>query len=248
MKRLLLGDHRKPLLSTVETILKHWGYRALVSSRPEQIEALLDETSPNLLILGAGLLVDPALSIRQKTEHLVKAGNCPLIVLKEEGIEDNFSIPHDLLNVPIELFSLFECVQRHMERFPRKNLRLAVKLPGMFSSGSNSYFAEVLNLSVQGLMIKTSFRLEKDDRLTVCLPLVGMRKEIELEGQVLYPVHPGPENNYMQGAGIGFMNLTEETRRALEDFIEKRFFGDVTSDDAPEGVSPDQIVDSKKNR
>jgi hypothetical protein len=248
MKRLLLGDYRKPLLSTVETILKHWGYRVLVSSRPEQLEALLDETSPNLLILGAGVLADPDFTIRQKAEALVDTGNCPLIVMKEEGIEDIFSGPHDLLNVPIEIFSLFECVQSHMERFPRKNLRLAVKLPGMFSRGNNSYFAEVLNLSVQGLMIKTSFRMEKDDRLTVCLPLVGMRKEIELEGQVLYPVHPGPENNYLQGAGIGFTNLGVETRQDLEDFIEKRFFGDVTSEDAPEGVSPDQIVDSKKHR
>ncbi|MEJ2200687.1 MAG: PilZ domain-containing protein [Desulfuromonadaceae bacterium] len=248
MKRLLLGDCRKPLLSTVETILKHWGYRTLVSSRPEQIEALLTETSPNLLILGAGMLADPNFNIRSKAETLVASGNCPLIVLNEEGITDFFSGPHDLLSVPIELFSLFECVQRHMERFPRKNLRLAVKLPGMFSNGSTSYFAEVLNLSVQGLMIKTSFRLEKDDRLTVCLPLVGMRKEIELEGKVLYPVHPTPDNNYMQGAGIGFLNLTTETRQVLEDFIEKRFFGDVTSEDAPEGVSPDQIVDSKRKR
>jgi hypothetical protein len=248
MKRLLLGDNRKPLLSTVEAILKHWGYRVLTSSRPEQIKILLQETSPDLLILGAGLLAEQDPAIRKTAEKLVSTGNCPLIVLNEEGVADVVSVPHDLLGVPLELFSLFELVQRHMERFPRKNLRLTVKLPGMFSSGSKTYLAEVLSLSIEGLMIKTSFRMEKNDSLTVCIPLVGMSKELELDGRVLYNVHPGPENNYMQGAGIGFVNLTPETSEALEEFIKKRFFGDVTSEDAPQGVSPDQLRQTQKGR
>jgi len=247
MKRLLLGDSRKSLLSTVEAILKHWGYRVLASSRPEQVRILLQETTPDLLILGAGLLAEPDPSIRKATEKLVGTGKCPLIVLNEDGVKDVVSVPHDLLNVPIELFSLFELVQRHMERFPRKNLRLTIKLPGMFSRGSNTYLAEVLSLSIQGLMIKTSFRMEKDDQLTICIPLVGMNKELEVEGRVLYNVHPGPENNYMQGAGIGFVNLTPETSQALEEFIKKRFFGDVTSEDAPEGVSPNQLAQTRKD-
>ncbi len=246
MKRLLLGDTRPSLLSTVDAILKHWGYRVLASSRPEQIRILLQETSPNLLLLGAGLLDEKDPTIRKAVTKLVNTGNCPLIVLNEEGVKDTISVPHDLLNVPLELFSLFELVQRHMERFPRKNLRLTVKLPGMFSSGSNTYLAEVLSLSVEGLMIKTSFRMEKDSPLTVCIPLVGMNKELELEVRVLYSVNPGPENNYMQGAGIGFVNLTQETSQALEEFIKKRFFGDVTSEDAPQGVSPDQLSQTKK--
>lgn len=163
MKRLLLGDTRAPLLSTIETILKHWGYRVLSSSRAEQVEMLLKETAPDLLILGAGLLADPDPAIRQATEKWVSSGHCPLIVLNEEGVEDVFPLPHDRLNVPLEIFSLFEHVQRHMERFPRKNLRLTVKLPGMFSRGGQTCLAEVLSLSIQGLMIKTSLRMEKGD-------------------------------------------------------------------------------------
>ncbi|OHB33982.1 MAG: hypothetical protein A2X84_04515 [Desulfuromonadaceae bacterium GWC2_58_13] len=247
MKRLLLGDSRKDLLSTIEAILKHWGYRVLVSSRPEQIRILLVETSPDLLILGAGLLAEPDATLLKATENRVAMGICPLIVLKEEGVSDPVTAPHDSLNVPLDLFSLFELVQRHMERFPRKNLRLTVKLPGMFSCGSKTYLAEVLSVSIQGLMIKTSFRMEKGDPLTVFIPLVGMNKELEFEGRVLYNVHPGPENNYMQGAGIGFINLTPETSQALEEFIKKRFFGDVSSEDSPERVLPEQLVQTRKD-
>ncbi len=241
MKRLLLGDTRKALLSTVEGILKHWGYRVLVSSRPEQIKVLLKETSPNLLILGAGLLADSDPAIRKNAEKLVASGHCPLLVLQEEGVSDVFSGPHENLSVPLDLFSFFEHVQRHTERFPRKNLRLTVKLPGMFSRGGQTCLAEVLSLSIQGLMIKTSLRMEPGDVLTVCIPLVGMRKEMELEGRVLYGVHPNADNNYMQGVGVEFVNLTEEDRKMLAEFIRKRFFGDVNAEEAPSGVSPEQF-------
>ena len=93
MKRLLLGDTRQPLLETIEGMLKHWGYRVLVSSRPEQIKVLLRETSPDLLILGAEFLANSENSLRKRVEKLVTAGNCPLLVLNEEGIENNLTIP-----------------------------------------------------------------------------------------------------------------------------------------------------------
>lgn len=240
MKRLLLGDTRQPLLETIEGMLKHWGYRVLVSSRPEQIRVLLRETSPDLLILGAGLLVKDESSLRKSVEKLVTAGNCPLLVLREEGLEDHLTLAHDLIAVPIDLFNFFAHVQRHTERFPRKNLRLTVKLPGMFSRGAQTCLAEVLSLSVQGLMIKTSLRMGPGDILTVCVPLVGMGKELELAGRVLYGVQPSADNNYLQGVGVEFFDLSESDREALGDFIRKRFFGDVSAEEDGQ-VSPDQF-------
>ncbi len=241
MKRLLLGDTRQPLLETIEGMLKHWGYRVLVSSRPEQIKILLRETSPDLLILGAGLLANSETSLSKSVGKLVASGNCPLLVLHEEGIENNLTLPHDPIAVPIDLFSFFAQVQRHTERFPRKNLRLTVKLPGMFSRGAQTLLAEVLSLSVQGLMIKTSLRMEPGDALTVCVPLVGMGKELELAGRVLYGVQPGADNNYLQGVGVEFIDLSESDREALGDFIRKRFFGDVSTEEHAPQVSPDQF-------
>ncbi|MDY0269209.1 PilZ domain-containing protein [Trichloromonas sp.] len=241
MKRLLLGDTRQPLLETIEGMLKHWGYRVLVSSRPEQIRVLLQETSPDLLILGAGLLANAESALRQGVDKQLAAGNCPLLVLGEEGVEVDPTLPHEAISVPIDLFSFFAQVQRHTERFPRKNLRLTVKLPGMFARGAQTFLAEVLSLSIQGLMIKTSLRMEPGDLLTVCIPLVGMSKELELAGRVLYSVHPSPDNNYMQGVGVEFIDLNEADRKALGEFIRKRFFGGVSTEEHAPQVFPDQF-------
>jgi Tfp pilus assembly protein PilZ len=226
MKRLLIGDRREDLLSTLEVITRHWGYRTLVSSRRGQLLDLLRETSPDLLVFGAALFTDQAF-----TEAVVArcAAGCPLIVLQEDGHSLPPLPPHQALAVPVDLFAFFELAQKYLEKYPRKNLRLESKLPGMICTGGTSAFSEVLSLSAEGLFIKTGSRLGEGEQLRVIFPLVGMKKELEVEAQVLYRVHPGPENNYLQGVGIQFVGLGEDRRRELEEFLENRFLTEMAS-------------------
>ncbi|HEX9873101.1 MAG TPA: hypothetical protein VGA43_01970, partial [Deferrimonas sp.] len=80
MKRLIIGDSRDKLLSTIEVILRNWGYRLLVSTRPEQILAFLKESSPDLLILGAGML-HRAPALGEAVAARMKDAVLPLIIL-----------------------------------------------------------------------------------------------------------------------------------------------------------------------
>jgi Tfp pilus assembly protein PilZ len=226
MKRLLIGDRREDLLSTLELITRHWGYRALASSGRRQLLDLLRETSPDLLVFGAALFAD-----REVVEAVAArcAAGCPLVILKENGCILPALPPHQALEVPVDLFAFFELAQKHLEKYPRKNLRLESKLPGMICTGETSAFSEVLSLSAEGLFIKTGARLTGGESLRVIFPLVGMKKELEVEAQVLYRVHPGPENNYLQGVGIQFVDLEEETRRELERFLENRILGEIAT-------------------
>jgi Tfp pilus assembly protein PilZ len=222
MKRLLIGDTREKLLATVETILKHWGYRALASSRRDRLHALLLETTPDLLIMGESLLMNGNNSLREKVFSMV-AGGTPLLVLSASASPPAIEVPHEYLPVPIDPFTLFERVQKHLEKYPRKNIRLPIKLPGMLCREETCHLAEVLSLSARGLFIKTGFRLQPGDRFHIIFPLLGMKKEVELEGRVLYCVHPDPENNFLQGVGVEFTSLDEKTRKSLQAFIEGCF-------------------------
>ncbi len=241
MKRLLIGDSRENLLITLETLLRHWGYRVLVTSRTAEVISFLRESPPDLLILGASLLNrDPAL--RAEVDRRLGSSDSPLIVLAEAQDADGIDLPHELLPVPLDIFALFALLQKHIEKHPRKNLRLSVQIPGMLCRGKISLLSEVLSLSNHGLFIKTGVRLEKEDRLRVLIPLMGMGRELEIEGRVLYRVHPDPNNGYLQGVGIEFTDLSEEDRSALEAFLENRFLKEVAEKGRRLGrLAPDQL-------
>lgn len=245
MKRLLIGDGREKLLSTLDVILRHWGYRVLVTSRREQLEALIVESPPDLLIVGTRLLGGETNPLVPLVCRQVRERECPLIVLRDEVPPIPLGVEHETLEVPVDVFSLFALIQRHLEKVPRQNLRLTVKLPGMLCKGPSCQLSEVLSLSRQGLFIRTGFRLEKGEILRVVFPLMGMKKELEVEGQVLYRIHPDPENNYLQGVGVAFTAMSEEARQSLESFIEHRFFGEIY---ARERNLPDLSADQLQNR
>lgn len=241
MKRLLVGDMREELLSTLEVILKHWGYRVVLSSRPDQLTEFLTETSPDLIVMGSRLLADENSPLFQAVSSKMTQEGRPLIVLQNTAVKDKLTAPHDILEVPVDIFALFALIQKYIEQHPRKNLRLTVKLPGMFCAGDRCQFAEVLSLSTHGLFIKTGVRLDLGAQLKVTIPLMGMKQELDLETRVLYRVDPGPENNYLQGAGIEFMPTNAEAKAALKRFIEYCFLGELSASQRAEGLDPGHL-------
>jgi Tfp pilus assembly protein PilZ len=241
MKRLLIGAKSEELLSTLELIIKHWGYRVLVSSKPEQLNAFLQETSPDILIMGAGLLGETP-SLRQAVREKVVQTGCPLILIQNQENAVIPDIAHETLRFPIDIFALFAFIQKHLEKFPRYNLRLESKLPGMLCRGEKYSLSEVLSLSTEGLFIKTSSQLERGDRLRVIIPLIGMKKELEIDVKVLYRVDPVPENNYLAGVGLAFTKMDETTSLELRAFLENRLLGQLSaSPHAGDNLSPGQL-------
>lgn len=236
LKLILIGDRREHLLDTLEVILKHWGYRVIVSSNPARVEALLQEMTADLLIMGSGLCRGETPSLKKALRKGVSRGGFPFILLRDEESPDLDDLADEVLPVPVDVFALFQLIQKYLEKIPRRNMRLTVQLPGMVSTGGEFRFAEVLSLSVQGMFLKNSSRLEKGDRVRVLFPLLGMKKEMELDGKVLYHVLPGVENNYLEGIGIEFFNLSPEDENLMETFIEKCFIGELEGVISPNGT------------
>ncbi|BCA80277.1 PilZ domain-containing protein [Desulfuromonas sp. AOP6] len=242
MKRVIVGDKREKVLTTLEVILKHWGYRVVVSSRPEQIEAFLLETSPDLLFIGAHFLQNDHRKLANATGEKAADKNCPLVVLKDNGLPIPANLPCESLDVPIGLFELYAMIQKHLEKTPRKNLRLDLKLPGVLYRDGSPHLSEILSLSEQGLFIRSAFRLAQNEPLQVIFPLMGMKKELEIEGRVLYNVLPAPENNYLQGSGVEFLHLTAQDLLCLQRFIEGCFLGEMSpSERSLMDLTEDQI-------
>ena len=229
MKRILLGDRREKLVATAELILKHWGYRVMASCNPEQLGRFLKEVPPDLMILGGNLFSDGNSELTRQVAMRSGEQQLPLLLMTDAPIPAANLPPHDELNVPLDIFRLFTLIQNYLESTPRRNLRLKLQLPGMFFNGASPCMAEVLSLSAHGLFIKTGCRVDNLDKVAVIFPLLGMKTEVEVGGRVLYRVQPGPENNYLQGVGIEFTDLTPETVHIIQDFLESRVLDELTA-------------------
>jgi Tfp pilus assembly protein PilZ/CheY-like chemotaxis protein len=243
MKSILVADNRPDLLATLEPILKHWGYRVLSTRKADQVMTFLRESEPCLLIVGEVFLADPALALDRPAIELIRSGALPMIALKQGGAKHPDVTPGETLDVPFELFELFSFIQRKVENFPRQNLRLRLRLPGMYSIDDQAFtLAEVMTLSMCGLFFKSSARVKKGDRVTVVFPLFGHCKEIEIKSTVLYAVEPEASNNFFQGFGVGFDDIPEEHRQQLHQFIRGHFLKEVSaSRDGVGGFASEQL-------
>lgn len=228
MKRILIGDPREGLITTLESILKHWGYRVVACTKASTLTQLLREISPDLLLVGQDLLAAGGDELRQLVTTRTTDAGCPLILIEGLTQETTTPLRHETLGLPLDLFTLFSLVQPHLEKIPRRNLRLAVKLPGLLCRGDSCLLAEVVSLSSHGLFIKSPLRTEVGEKLRVVLPLMGMKQEVEIDGKVLYSIRPGTDNNYLQGFGLGFSTAAPEQINALQSFIESKVLGEVT--------------------
>ena len=230
MKNILIADNRPDLLATLEPLLKHWGYRVLSTSKADQVILFLRESKPSLLIIGEELFADPSLELDSEAIQRIKSADLPVIALKQDATKVAKLTPSATLEVPVELFELFSFIQKHVEHHPRQNLRLRLKLPGMYSiSGDEFILADVLSLSMQGLFFKAPTRIQKGDRVTVVFPLLGHCKEIEVKSTVLYTVHPEAGNNFFQGFGVGFDDIPENIKEQLQQYIREHFLNEVSA-------------------
>lgn len=236
MKTILVADNRPELLATLEPILKHWGYRVLSTSKADQIMPFIKESSLSLLILGEAFFAAKELSLDEKTIKSIKSGTLPAIALKQEGAEKTEITPDTIIDVPFELFELFAFIQRQVEHHPRQNLRLRLKLPGMYSLEDEEFIlADVLSLSMRGLFFKATSKLQKGDRITVVFPLFGQCNEIEVKASVLYTIQPEAENNFFQGFGVVFDDIQKEHAEQLQSYIREHFLREVSASN--DGVS-----------
>lgn len=230
MKCFLLADNRPELLATLEPILKHWGYRVLAATSCAQTNAFLEQSEPCLLLIGKQILSDPGLCVDEKICARLASGGIPLLALEQDETRPPKIQPKDTLTVPIDIFTLFSFIQRFVEKHPRQNLRLRLHIPGMYRTHGTEYtLADVFSLSMRGLFLKASTRLNLGDTLSVVFPLLGHCKELEVKATVLYTVQPDNRNNFMQGFGISFDELSDEEQINLQKFVEERFLKEVST-------------------
>lgn len=108
-------------------------------------------------------------------------------------------------------FMINALLQRYIPTYSRQHPRLETRLPGLYTrTAGNCQICEIMNLSPGGAFIRTTETLPLfGEELRVNVPLIGLRKEIELTSRVVRQILPNELNNYVQGIGVCFMGAED---------------------------------------
>ncbi len=153
---------------------------------------------------------------------LFKKDDEVLVVLLDDRDSTPIPFPHVRFAPPLDPRALHQLLCERVENYSRLHLRIEMALPGLFVRGENCQFCEVSNLSVGGAYIKTGVPIGSAGvEFRLLIPLLGMKRELELDSEVVFQVTPNEANNYQQGAGIRFRQPDAEVIRQLEDFLRR---------------------------
>ncbi|MDF1579542.1 MAG: PilZ domain-containing protein [Desulfuromonadales bacterium] len=213
-KPLIAVCYRGQKLVKLANILQQMGYRTECRPDPVDLSMLAGKRIPDLLIFDQesyAALADQ-LSQRGVQMPVIVAGTPDTIPAKYN--------PHDYLSQPDDVDSIHDLLTRHLASFSRQHLRIAVRLPGIYSLDGQDELCDIHSLGTGGVFLQTqSLRLGRDHQLQLVIPLLGMKRELEITGQVIYQVLPSAENNYNQGIGIQFTDACPADIKMLRDYI-----------------------------
>jgi Tfp pilus assembly protein PilZ len=216
MKRpliIILNQDRSPSLpdlSHLWQVLEFLSFRVQVFSNVRQVISILDDVSPDLIILDGPLPEKISSSLRNIGVNFDDA-RPPCLVLKEDTFSGDF---------PSDILAIHDRIVNKLVGQCRKHLRLPVQLPCVYFHKGTSFFGEIHSLGTGGAFVKTAWQqLREGEPLELGIPLIGMKKEIEVKSRILYLINPRQENNYLQGIGVKFIPQDPKVFQLLRDFL-----------------------------
>jgi hypothetical protein len=208
----------RPELSQIWHLLKTLGFEVQVFTRAGQVLPLLKHRIPDLFILDQPL-AEEITSLLPKKGSKCEESPPHQIVLKEGTFSEK---------LPFDILALHDEIVKHLIRHPRKHLRLPVRLPCVFSQNEMCFFGEILSLGTGGAFVKTAKNhLRVGELLDLGIPLIGMKKELEVKSKVLYFINSMPENSFLGGFGVGFLPQNPKVSQLLRDFIRFSLLNDI---------------------
>ncbi|PLX93788.1 MAG: hypothetical protein C0621_06715 [Desulfuromonas sp.] len=200
--------------------------------RHKALFSALSRKLPDLLLFSGEMLRRVRPDDCSYLKSRLATGSTHLVLFGE--VQGEWPFPFDYLGPQLDVIELHQLMITRLCKFPRRHLRMSVKLPGLFYQGERCFFGEIVSLGTGGAFIRAGMaQIGDGEVLSLHIPLLGVKKELEVEGKVVYQIHPTPENNYLQGIGVTFTPTDELRSELLQNYIRHALIHDedyVTAD------------------
>jgi len=101
----------------------------------------------------------------------------------------------------------------------RKSARVPVDFEARFESGGRDYVGRVLNLSLDGLFLKTQQLFDTNDRLNLSFRLPGSLQTLEIDSRVIWGGSIEGSATRTFGLGLHFEEVPATVRQQLDNYI-----------------------------
>jgi uncharacterized protein (TIGR02266 family) len=105
------------------------------------------------------------------------------------------------------------------ERDKRRHVRVPVDFEVRFTFDHNQHIAEALNISVDGMFLKTSYMLLQGDIVELFFHVPKVEEPFWLKARVVWGTWIEGMNYPTSGMGVQFLDLVPEQREYLEKYI-----------------------------
>jgi hypothetical protein len=101
----------------------------------------------------------------------------------------------------------------------RRHVRVPVKFQVQFTFDNKQHLAEALNLSVDGMFLKTSYMLLQGDVIEIFFHLPKVQEPLWLKARVMWGTWIDGMNLPTSGMGVQFLDPLPEQKDYLENYI-----------------------------
>ncbi len=202
-------------------LLQRFGYHVYAVNRAKEAEKFVFEALPGLVIAEAGLVCSGRSDLLAAMKQDPKTAAVPVILVTmsfDHGAAQQYRDAGyaDVLSVPLNAEMLYRAVQKAIEPYPRRNIRIAAYLKADFGGGSAQY-ATVL--SENGMFVQTTVTKPVNTRLPVSLVIKD--RTIQAEAVVLYSYGFDDYPLKELGIGMSFVKIDPEDQALIRSFIKE---------------------------
>lgn len=230
----LIVDGSPTILYYHGILMKRMRYSVLNAASPDGALRIMQRTVPTLVLTGITFAHANGIDFIRKIKRSPRTRAVPVIVLT--SVEDRETRADCLiagcaacLSKPVEPSCLFWTVQDLTESRPRQYVRIKTSVKATAGNGSEGRPAErhgyATTLSEGGLYLRTLSPRPKDELVPVSMFING--REIRAKAVVLYSVVLGAGEFREPGMGLKFVDISEEDRGFLRNFIRDQLIADI---------------------
>lgn len=226
--KILLVDDVSMFLNLQKMFLKLSSVRIITAKDGVEALRVVKEERPSLVFMDLHMPNMGGAECCERIKADPELRSIPVVMITSEGREDDkalcFKAGCDgFLTKPIERVTYLEIARKFLPAVDRRETRIPHRGKVKFRVFGLTLSGEIMDISRNGVYISTDYEIDEETSVELVFALEnGSGAAIQSKGRVAW-VNSRKElkkQNYPVGFGVEFLAITEESKRALNQFVD----------------------------